>query len=314
MTCGATGSRSSAGWPHGSTACSTSNRARASLADWRRGRVTWQQARRPAVVQELPNLWLYYIPALLPTRATGDLFDRATDRLLAIHLRRTLQRLGLLPSGINHSPFTIHHSPFSPILWLYRPTRWRWAAANFPHSLLVYHITDDYAAFGHLSDAQRAALLAEERDLLRAADLVIVTAPRLLELKASHARRIELVPNGVDLAAFQRALPPRPLPLTLSPSLPLSSATVATSALAWTCPCCAQSRWHGRNGSLSSLAANGTPAALRNWRRSKALPNVHFLGLLPVEEVPPFIVELRRVPDPLPRQRRDARHQLAQAV
>jgi glucose/arabinose dehydrogenase len=67
------------------------------------------------------------------------------------------------------------------------------------------YITDDYAAFGHLSAAQRAALLAQERELLAEADLTIVTAPRLLELKAPHARRIELIPNGVDLAPFQSA-------------------------------------------------------------------------------------------------------------
>ncbi len=75
--------------------------ARASLADWRRGRVTWAQIRRPPVVQEQPNLWLYRIPALLPTRATGGPFDRAADSLLAIHLRRAIQRPGFLSSPVN---------------------------------------------------------------------------------------------------------------------------------------------------------------------------------------------------------------------
>lgn len=266
--------------------------ARASLADWRRGRVTWQQARRPAVVEERPNLWLYRIPATLPTRATGDLFDRASDALLAYYLRHTLRGLDFLPSDINHYPLPIDHYP---LLWLYRPTHWRWAAANFPHSLLVYHITDDYAAFGHLSDAQRTALLAEERELLAAADLVIVTAPRLLELKAPHARRIELIPNGVDFDAFQRARnspspPPSPsLPFPLSPSLPILGYSGHVSnrldlpllrAIALARPewqlVFAGSQWDA--GCAEALAA------------LKALPNVHFLGLLPVEDVPPFIV------------------------
>jgi glycosyltransferase involved in cell wall biosynthesis len=263
--------------------------ARASLADWRSGRVTWAQIRRPAVVQEQPNLWLYRIPALLPTRATGGFFDRAADRLLAIHLRRTLQRLGFLPSGINHYPLTIDHYP---LLWLYRPTHWRWAADSFRHSLLVYHITDDYAAFGHLSDARRAALLTEERDLLATADLTIVTAPRLLELKAPHARRIELVPNGVDAEAFQRAAF-RPLPpatCNLQPAtrprlgysghvssrldLPLLRA-IAVARPDWQIAF-AGSEWDA--GCAEALQA------------LKALPNVQFLGMLPVEEVPTFIV------------------------
>ncbi|MCB0043120.1 MAG: hypothetical protein KDE23_25710, partial [Caldilinea sp.] len=150
--------------------------ARASLADWRRGRVTLADLRRPAVVEEQPNLWLYRIPPTLPSRDTGDLFDRTSDRLLANHLRHTLRTLDFLRPSNPQSPAP---SPQAPILWLYRPSNWRWAADNIPHSLLVYHITDDYTAFGHLTTAQRNEMAIAERDLLAAADLTIVTAPRL---------------------------------------------------------------------------------------------------------------------------------------
>lgn len=261
--------------------------ARASLADWRRGRVSWQEVRGPAVAQERPNLWLYRIPALLPTRATGGLFDRAADLVLAAQLRRNLRRLDFLPSDINRYPLTVPHYP---LLWLYRPAHWRWAAHSFPHSLLVYHITDDYAAFGHLSDAQRAALLAEERALLAEADLTIVTAPRLLEIKAPFARRIELIPNGVDAAAFRRAAAAsRPAISHLPPATPprlgysghvsarLDLALLRAIALArpdWQLTF-AGSEWDA--GCADDLAA------------LKALPNVQFLGLLPVEKVPSFI-------------------------
>ena len=271
--------------------------ARASLADWRRGRVTWQQVRRPSLVQEQPNLWLYRIPALLPTRATAGLFDRASDSLLAIHLRRTLQHPGFLSSPVNHSPFTIHHKQFSPVLWLYRPTHWRWAAANFPHRLLVYHITDDYAAFGHLSDAERAALLAEERELLAAADLTIVTAPRLLDLKAPHARRIELVPNGVDLATFQRARatprPPAtsdlpPAPCNLQPSIRIGYSGHVSSRL--DLPLLQGIALARPDWQLTFAGSEWDAGCAQALQALKALPNVHFLGLLPVEEVPHFIV------------------------
>ena len=284
--------------------------ARASLADWRRGRVPWAQVRRPAVVQEQPNLWLYRIPALLPTRATGGPFDRASDSLLAIHLRRALRKLSIVNfqrSIVNDGhaadnwSLSIYNWPLSidnwPLLWLYRPTRWRWAAANFPHSLLVYHITDDYAAFGHLSDSERAALLAEERDLLAAADLTIVTAPRLLELKAPFARRIELIPNGVDLEAFQRAI-----------SLPHPPATCNLPPATCHLPPAARIGYSGHVSARLDLPLLREIALARpDWqlvfagsewdagcaeelRALKALSNVHFLGLLPVEDVPAFIV------------------------
>lgn len=257
--------------------------ARASLADWRRGRVPWAQVRQPAVVQERPNLWLYRIPALLPTRAAGGLFDRAADSLLAIHLRRAIQRPGFLSSPINHSPF-------SPILWLYRPTHWRWAAASFPHRWLVYHITDDYAAFGHLSDAERAALLAQERDLLAAADLTIVTAPRLLEIKGPLARRIELVPNGVDLAAFQQAASASPpatgnLPPATPPRLGYSGHVSNRLDL----PLLREIALARPDWMLVFAGSEWAAGCEEALQALQALPNVHFLGLLSVEEVPRFI-------------------------
>ncbi len=277
--------------------------ARASLVDWRRGRVTWAQVRRPAVAQERPNLWLYRIPPLLPTRATGGIFDRAADRLLAIHLRRTLRELSMVNSQrsivngrdpVGNQPLSIDNRPLDidnwPLLWLYRPAHWRWAAASFPHSRLVYHITDDYAAFGHLSDAQRAALLAEERDLLAAADLTIVTAPRLLELKAPHARRIELVPNGVDLAAFQRAasaFPPATcnLPRATPPRIGYSGHISARLDL----PLLRELAMARPDWRLVFAGSEWDAGCAQELQALKALPNVHFLGLLPVEEVPSFI-------------------------
>ncbi len=270
--------------------------ARASLADWRRGRVPWAQVRRPAVVQEQPNLWLYRIPALLPTRATGDLFDRAMDRLLALHLRRTLREWSMVNSqrSIVIDEHTVDNRRLTidnwPLLWLYRPTHWRWAAAHFPHSLLIYHITDDYAAFGHLSDAQRAALLAEERALLAVADLTIVTAPRLLALKAPYARRIELIPNGVDLEAFQRAIsfPHPPATCNLQPAIRLGYSGHVSSRLDLPLVraiALARPQWQ-----LVFAGSEWDAGCADELQALKALPNVHFLGLLPVKEVPHFIV------------------------
>ena len=257
---------------------------RASLADWRRRRVDTGKFREPIVVEEQPNLWLYRIPPWLPKRDTDGLFDRSSDHLLAIHLRRTLRHLGF-STRIAHSeiPHSAFRTPHFPILWLYRPTHWRWAASSFPHSLLVYHITDDYTAFGHLSARERQAMAETERELLAAADLTIVTAPRLIDLKGPAAKNIAWVPNGVDYRAFQQAVP-LPLPATAGPilgysghissrlDLPLLHA-LAVSRPAWQFIFA---------GSVSDAGCVDELAALR------ALPNVHFLGLLPVEQVPQF--------------------------
>lgn len=245
--------------------------ARTALRDWRQRRISPADLRRPAVIEQQPNLWLYRIPAWLPTRGSGGRFDRIADRLLAYHLRRTLRR----------------HLPPRPVLWLYRPTQWRWAATNFAHSLLVYHVTDDYTAYGHLGPAERQALARAEEELLAAADLTLVTAPRLLALKQRHARRIELVPNGVDFDAFRRALAAPPLPLHSSGDpligcsghisgrldLPLLR-ELALARPAWQFLFAGSEDAAGCQPELDAL---------------KALPNVHLLGLLPVEQVPGFI-------------------------
>ena len=87
---------------------------RASLADWRRRRVDASQLREPTVVEEQPNLWLYRIPPWLPERDTGGLFDRSSDHLLAIHLRRTLRHLGF-STRIAHSAIPHSRTPHSAL-------------------------------------------------------------------------------------------------------------------------------------------------------------------------------------------------------
>lgn len=245
--------------------------ARLSLAAWRRRGVARADLQRTALMEAAPRLWLYRIPAWLPTRATGDRFDQLSDRLLGWHLRRTLRHIGVA----------------NPLLWLYRPTGWRWAAATIPHRGLVYHITDDYAAFGHLGETERAALLAEERALLRRADLTLVTAPRLLALKADAAQRIEMVANGVDAAAFSAA-PRLPRSHAAAPRLGYSGhisnrldmALLHTVALA-------RPAWH-----FVFAGSEWNAGCAEALHRLKTLPNVEFLGLLPVEAVPAFVAGL----------------------
>jgi glycosyltransferase involved in cell wall biosynthesis len=256
--------------------------ARFALRDWHRGRVPWADLRRPTVVEERPNLYLYRIPAWLPIRGTEGRFDRLSNRLLRWDIRRTIGRLDVPTAALSPSPSSLR------ILWLYRPSNWRWAAA-IEHDLLVYHVTDDYAAFGHVTPGQRQALLAAERELLAQADLTITTAPRLLELKRSYARRIAQVPNAVDYPAFAAALAD-PHPPTLVSTLPRPILGYSGHI----------------SGRLDLVLLRQLMAARPHWRfvfagsqwdagcaaelaALKAMPNTHFLGRLPVDQVPHFI-------------------------
>jgi glycosyltransferase involved in cell wall biosynthesis len=89
-----------------------------------------------------------------------------------------------------------------PINWVFNP-----AAALIAGSLgeerLIYYCVDEYAAFSGVASAHLARC---ERELLRKADLVIVSGQRLLQAKRRWNPRTVLVRHGVDYRHFSRAL------------------------------------------------------------------------------------------------------------
>ncbi len=70
---------------------------------------------------------------------------------------------------------------------------------------LVYDIGDDWLA---VPDKRLARIKAGDALLCRASGVTIVVSQRLRELKTPLSRRVELVPNGVDVEHYKRALAP----------------------------------------------------------------------------------------------------------
>ena len=75
---------------------------------------------------------------------------------------------------------------------------------------LIYDIGDDWLA---VPDKRIERIRAGDALLCSHADVVIVVSQRLRELKTSLAKRVELVPNGVDVAHYQSALESAPHPI-----------------------------------------------------------------------------------------------------
>lgn len=84
----------------------------------------------------------------------------------------------------------------------------RYVARFLEQAILVYDVLDRLEIFGD----HCAAMVRDHRELLGAADLVLCSAPPLLEQNAPLARRALLVPNGVWLEDFAAAPPPPPAP------------------------------------------------------------------------------------------------------
>jgi glycosyltransferase involved in cell wall biosynthesis len=113
----------------------------------------------------------------------------------------------------------------APILWLFRPEMAD-VPGRYGERLLIYHIVDEYTGYSGFGgspravsnvvkdgeravsnvvkdgEGRRAAYVARERELIRKADLVLVTSRALLDSKSGLNPNTHWVPNGVDYARF----------------------------------------------------------------------------------------------------------------
>lgn len=92
-----------------------------------------------------------------------------------------------------------------PALWVNNQMLWPVAsgAARGAWGRVVYDVTDDWTT-GFPDGRTRRRIEADDRAMCGHADEVIVCSERLRDLKAPLARRVHLIPNGVDLATYRR--------------------------------------------------------------------------------------------------------------
>lgn len=242
----------------------------AALRKARAGALGWRELREPLLRHERDGLYIYRDPAYAPYagRLSGG---PLTARIRRRALRGAMQSLGVA----------------RPILWLLRPYHAD-LIGQHDEKLVIYHVTDEYSGFPMIAD--KARFLAAEEALLRRADLVIVTSPALLAAKGRHNPQTHLVRNGVDYAGFSAAL---------ASGQRLPALSEAVGALP-----------HPRIGYVGALNEKVDYALLEGVARThpdwhlvlvgaldlmvhpdradglKRLPNVHWLGRVPVDQVP----------------------------
>lgn len=273
---------------------------------WRSGRLGLADLRRPLLAAPaLPadlamrlagRFWLYHDPYYAPYagRRTGGLLTAALRRR-ALH--RTLAGLGIT----------------APILWLLRPFHAD-LLGQYGEKLVVYHVTDEYSGFPTVID--KAAFARQEEALLRRADLVIVTSPGLLVSKGRYNPHTYLVPNAVDYAGFQAALAdpgsiaqiaggrlgageldrsgqsasqfPEPIPRPRIGYVGALNEKIDFDLLA----AVAQARPDWQLVLVGALDLTAHPHKADALRNEAAGPNVHWLGRVPVTEVPAAIAGL----------------------
>lgn len=170
-----------------------------------------------------------------------------------------------------------------PILWFRFPSPESVALlGRLGESFVVYECVDRFAAFDY-PRRTIGALEAAERELLRRADLTVVTSEGLREMAGRHSPRVVLHRHGVDLGRFAAEHPvpadvarlPRPLigytgPLDLRIDVELVAAVAADHP----------------SGSVVVVGplADGDARA-----RLEAVPNCHLLGARPHAEMPGYV-------------------------
>jgi glycosyltransferase involved in cell wall biosynthesis len=225
----------------------------------------WLRGPRPAGVE---RVWVFTLPIVLPFFQMSAAVNWVDNLFLVPILRWALGRVGFR----------------RPVLWTYTPHSAD-LVGRLGERLVVYECVDEFTASKGL--VRPATIAALERDLLGKADVVIVTAPALLETKRALAREIHLVPNGAEIEHFARAsrpdtiVPPdlARLPRPVIGFIGWIQYWVDFDLIAYAAR--ARPEW--------SFVLVGPAEPLARVDKVRGLRNVHFLGRKPYALVPDYV-------------------------
>ena len=151
---------------------------------WERGTEPWKRARVFGRVTSSDNVIVEEAPRFLLRWPKHELIDSAALYLHSQRLRRLAAKNGTGPAVA-----MLFHPSFYPYLRFLRPRA------------VAYHAYDLFSGMS----GWNPRLEAMEDDLLRKADLVSAVSPAIADsLSRRVHREIRILPNGVDLEAFDR--------------------------------------------------------------------------------------------------------------
>jgi glycosyltransferase involved in cell wall biosynthesis len=202
-------------------------------------------------------------PLAIPAYGS-PMIRKLNQRILRMQVRRAMHKLRFR----------------RPINWVFNP-----AAAVIAGALgedrLIYYCVDEYTAFSGVSGDHLAQL---EEQLLRRADLVIVSAQPLLDSKKHFNPRTILIRHGVDHAHFCKALADSTTVPAEIASLPRPVVGFFGLIADWVdVDLMAEVAKHFSTGSLVVLGRATTDISVL-----QSIPNVHILGRKPYESLPAY--------------------------
>lgn len=167
-----------------------------------------------------------------------------------------------------------------PMNWVFNPPA-AVIAGTLGEKELIYYCVDEYMAFSGVSGKSMADF---ENQLLREADLSIVTSERLLESRRKINPQTVLVRHGVDFTHFRRALDSQTLIPAEIQNLPKPVIGFFGLIADWVdVELMAEVAKHFSSGSMVVLGKVTTDISVL-----ESLPNVHVLGRKPYADLPAY--------------------------
>lgn len=215
---------------------------------------------RNGLHQVADRMWVVDVP-MLPN-ASGRLGRFVNGGLLRRGLRKTLNRLGLS----------------RPIVLTTLPHFWP-SISDIERSGLIYYCVDD---FTHWPGADGEAVRAAERQLLGQSD-VVLAASRELQSRLDGVRPTKYFPHAVDFEHFATATDAAPVAdIDRLPRPHIGFFGLIYEKLDFRLLSHVAEQFH--DGTLVMIGP--TSYCPEDFRR---LPNVHFTGAIPYEELPKWI-------------------------
>jgi glycosyltransferase involved in cell wall biosynthesis len=215
-----------------------------------------------------PNLWVFTLPIVLPFFQMNAAINWFNNLWLAPVLRWAMNRIEMQ----------------TPVLWTYTPHSSD-LIGRVGQSFTIYECVDEFSAAKGLVHGPTIAML--ERNVIEKADLVIVTAQGLFVSKRSFAKRIELVPNGVDVEHLAKASQPEIVVAAPIARLPKPVIGFLGAVQYWV------------DFDLVAHAARAHPEwsfvfvggvePLASVEKVRGLANVHFVPRQPYADLPNFV-------------------------
>lgn len=249
---------------------------RSTVAGIRWGELGRSDLRGSSLRQVQDNLFVFRYPMWAPPSGQFPLRE-LTRTIRRLSIQKALRKLGMS----------------QPIVWFSLPGMGSWVHEMPKARLLLYHVVDEYTTYGGQTPARRRRIEEQEREMMALVDAVIVVSKKLYEAKRPMHLNTHLVPNGVDYQAYTAALDDPYVPDGLRAIRPPRLGYSGLIGDKLDLPMLTELAQENPAWSLVFLGEVRVVEQAETWRALLVMPNVHYLGLVEVSQVPHYLKEFQ---------------------